>query len=58
VRVWSTDWWVDKNGSLERLDAALKALLELSRSLAAAQAEDKSVAVAQTKIELVEPALL
>lgn len=27
VRLWSTDWWVDKAGALQRLDADLKALL-------------------------------
>lgn len=28
VRIWSTEWWVDKVGALERLDTQLKAILE------------------------------
>ena len=31
VRLWSTDWWVDKAGALLRLDVALNGLLEKSR---------------------------
>lgn len=31
VRVWSTDWWVDKEGATERLHGAIRALLDLSR---------------------------
>ena len=31
VRVWATDWWIDAQGALDRLDAALGALLERSR---------------------------
>lgn len=32
VRIWSTDWWVDKQGSLDRLDRELRSLLERSRA--------------------------
>lgn len=32
VRIWSTEWWVDKHGALERLHDALQALLEGSRA--------------------------
>jgi hypothetical protein len=39
ARVWSTDWWVDRQGALERLDAELGALLVQSRELAAAAPE-------------------
>lgn len=39
ARVWSTDWWVDRQGALERLDAELNALLTQSRELAAAAPE-------------------
>ncbi len=35
VRVWSTDWWVDKRGATERLDASLRALLDASRAMPA-----------------------
>lgn len=31
VRIWSTEWWVDKRGALDRLDRALHDLLEESR---------------------------
>jgi very-short-patch-repair endonuclease len=31
VRLWSTEWWVDKEGALQRLHAALEQLLESSR---------------------------
>lgn len=36
VRVWSTDWWLDSRGAAERLDAALRELLEASRHAEAA----------------------
>lgn len=32
LRVWSTDWWIDKEGALDRLDLAIKAQLEISRA--------------------------
>ncbi|RUQ44363.1 DUF3320 domain-containing protein, partial [Corynebacterium pseudodiphtheriticum] len=32
VRLWSTDWWIDKSGALDRLHAALEALLTESRA--------------------------
>lgn len=31
VRVWSTDWWIDKDGTLERLHSRLTELLAQSR---------------------------
>jgi len=31
LRVWSTEWWVDKVGSTQRLDSQIRALLEASR---------------------------
>ncbi|MDC9590862.1 DUF3320 domain-containing protein [Xenorhabdus sp. XENO-10] len=34
VRVWSTEWWVDKHGALERLHNAIEALLAESRAQA------------------------
>ena len=39
VRVWSTDWWVDKAGALDRLDAELRSALEAARADAAARRE-------------------
>ena len=32
VRLWSTDWWIDKSGALDRLHAALETLLAESRA--------------------------
>ncbi len=32
LRVWSTDWWIDPQGTLENLDARLRALLDSSRA--------------------------
>lgn len=32
LRVWSTEWWVDKEGALQRLHTQMLALLEASRS--------------------------
>ncbi|WP_407310864.1 DUF4011 domain-containing protein [Pseudomonas sp. nanlin1] len=31
LRLWSTDWWVDKEGALQKLDTALNELLQQSR---------------------------
>ena len=31
IRVWSTDWWSDPDGALERLDRRLRVLLEQAR---------------------------
>jgi very-short-patch-repair endonuclease len=39
ARVWSTDWWVDRQGALERLDAELNAMLVQSRETVAAPPE-------------------
>ena len=44
VRVWSTDWWIDPQGALDRLTAALDA--ELARAREAAQAKAAATAVA------------
>jgi very-short-patch-repair endonuclease len=37
-RVWSTDWWVDPQGAVDRLDAAIRLALEEWRAEAAAKA--------------------
>ncbi|WP_416425063.1 DUF3320 domain-containing protein [Pseudomonas sp. App30] len=39
LRLWSTDWWVDKEGALQRLHASLNELLEGSRVRPQAVAE-------------------
>ena len=72
VRIWSTDWWVDRPGTLEKLDARLNELLASSRArrveeaakasarLAAqdaiATARDETSATAQTTPLATEPA--
>jgi very-short-patch-repair endonuclease len=33
VRIWSTDWWIDRAGTLEKVHAELGHLLEVSRQL-------------------------
>lgn len=32
LRLWSTEWWVDKHGALQRLHAAIQGLLDESRA--------------------------
>lgn len=32
LRVWSTDWWIDKEGALERLHASINAHFQVSRA--------------------------
>jgi len=63
VRIWSTDWWVDRAGTLERVHAALERLLELSRAkrIVAAEKEAAEVAarqaMAMARAELVPEAV-
>ncbi|MGO7378672.1 DUF3320 domain-containing protein [Rhizobium ruizarguesonis] len=40
LRVWSTDWWFDAAGCVERLHASLESLLEESRARRAAEMEE------------------
>lgn len=44
VRVWSTQWWVNRAEALERLHVALTALLDMSRAEAAAAAPKVTLA--------------
>lgn len=39
LRVWSTEWWVDRDGALDRLHAAIASMLNTSRAEAAIVAE-------------------
>ncbi len=48
LRVWSTDWWIDAAGTLDKLDGKLRALLEASRAKRAEAAEKE---VARQKAE-------
>ncbi|PTQ09424.1 DNA helicase [Sphingomonas oleivorans] len=38
LRIWSTDWWIDKAGAADRLHRAIEELLAASRARAAGQA--------------------
>ncbi len=60
VRVWSTEWWVDRLGALERLHGEITALLQASRALEAAarakEAEASNEASANSSFEQSAPA--
>lgn len=43
LRLWSTDWWVDKEGALQKLHVALNDLLTESRRDGAAERADEAV---------------
>lgn len=49
-RVWSTDWWIDPQGTLEKLDAKLRALLESSRTQRAELAEKEAARLAAAAV--------
>jgi very-short-patch-repair endonuclease len=42
LRVWSTDWWINPIGTLEKIDASLKCLLETSRLKRTSEAETEA----------------
>jgi very-short-patch-repair endonuclease len=44
LRVWSTDWWVDRVGTLQKLDLKLQGLLQASRTRRAGEAQEPAVA--------------
>ena len=44
LRVWSTDWWVDRAGTLQKLDTKLQGLLQASRAKRAEEAEKQAAA--------------
>lgn len=44
VRIWSTDWWIDPVGTLDRLDARLRAVLTAQRERRAEQVEHEAEA--------------
>ncbi|MDD5364860.1 MAG: DUF3320 domain-containing protein [Gallionellaceae bacterium] len=46
LRVWSTDWWIDSAGTLEKLDARLRGLLDASRANRAEAAEREATRLA------------
>ncbi len=42
LRVWSTDWWIDPEGALERLHSGINLLLEESRNRTDSDAEEET----------------
>ncbi|MBA1146676.1 DUF3320 domain-containing protein [Ectothiorhodospiraceae bacterium WFHF3C12] len=51
LRVWSTDWWVDSPGAMDKLDGRLNELLEASRAArAASQDSTQAVRAAQDEV--------
>ena len=44
LRVWSTDWWIDRKGTADKLHLALEALLAASRTDREAQAQAEEAA--------------
>ncbi|MGM9428393.1 DUF3320 domain-containing protein [Hydrogenophaga sp. MI9] len=58
VRIWSTDWWVNPGGTLERVHATLTELLEKDRERQAKEAaESPDEAVPEPGDSSVEPSL-
>ncbi len=57
VRIWSTDWWIDAAGALDRLDAALQGILERSRAEAERAALVKASAIAASNDDDAAPAV-
>ncbi len=49
LRVWSTDWWIDRGAALDRLDAAIRTALEQAR---AAEAERPPPAPSPEPVEI------
>jgi very-short-patch-repair endonuclease len=60
-RIWSTDWWIDRAGTLEKVHAALERLLEKSRENRSKQQEREAAraeaeeAIAKARAEVVVP---
>lgn len=52
VRVWSTEWWIDRLGALERLHEQISALLQASRALTAASESKKAEAISESSTNL------
>ena len=50
LRIWSPDWWYDRTGTLDKVDAALNALLETGRR-EAAEREAVERAAEEARIE-------
>ena len=49
LRVWSTDWWIDAEDTLKKLDIKLHSLLEASRAKRVIEANSTHVRIFETK---------
>lgn len=49
VRIWSTDWWIDRAGTLEKTHEKLERLLEFSRHQRSKLAERETAVAAEAK---------
>lgn len=58
LRVWSTDWWIDAEDTLKKLDAKLQNLLEASRAKRALEAEQDASRQAMAVIAEAEDAIV
>lgn len=58
LRVWSTDWWIDAEDTLKKLDAKLQGLLEASRAKRALEAEQSASRQAMAVIAEAEDAIV
>lgn len=47
VRIWSTDWWVDMSGTLDKVDATLRRLLDAKREAEMTATESATVIAEQ-----------
>ncbi|XJC76980.1 AAA domain-containing protein [Delftia tsuruhatensis] len=56
LRIWSTDWWVNPGGTLERIHAALTALLEQDRRKRAAEVVEVAEVPQAAAVAEAEPA--
>lgn len=53
LRLWSTDWWIDKESALEKLHLAITALLETSREADKQKAIEEAEKVARQQREAI-----
>jgi very-short-patch-repair endonuclease len=54
LRVWSTDWWIDAEDTLNKLDTKLRGLLEASREKRALEVGETAARVPEVKKEVIE----
>lgn len=57
-RVWSTDWWIDAENTLQKLDTKLRGLLDASRAERAQEAEREATRQAAAEITKAEEVII